>query len=100
MTSIDVLKPLQLPWGEFKLRLRLLVRSAAQLRGVVNGIRAAGLNCRFLTDVGWSRCSNKIGKCRQPDSQRNGVVIDDVVDARGYFQRRNRRRSGIFDVNK
>ena len=90
MTSIDILKPLQPPWCESKLRLRLLVRSAAQLRCVVNGIRATGLNCRFLTYVEWCRRPDKIGKCRQPDSQSGGIVVDDVVHARAYFQGRNR----------
>src|SRR5262249_22675171 len=100
ITSIDALKPLKLPWYESKLPLRLLVRSTAQLQCVVNDIRTTGLNGRFVTYVGWWRCFNKIGKCRQPASQRNGIVVDDVVHAWAYFQGRNRCRGGIFDVNK
>src|SRR5262245_23157625 len=85
ITSIDALKPLKPPRCESKLLLRFLVRSAAQLRCVVNDIRTTGLNCRLVTYVVWWRCSNKIGKCWQPDSQRNGIVVDDVVHARAYF---------------
>src|SRR5262245_8357270 len=98
--SIDALKPFKLPWSESKLHLRLLVRSAAQLRCIVNDIWTTGLNCRFVTYVGWWRCSNEIGKCWQPDSQRDGIVVDNVVHAWAYFQGCNRCRGGIFDMNK
>src|SRR4051794_12677031 len=75
------LKPFQRPWRESELLFCFLVRSPAQLRRVINRIRPGGLQRLLLADVRRRRSTDKTREGRQPDSQRDGVVVDDVVGA-------------------
>ena len=84
-----------------ELALRLAVRGAADRRHHRDRCLAGGQAADPARDVPRCRRAGRGGERGEPDADRRGLVVGDVVDAgRAALDRRHGRRGGVVDVDE